>query len=139
MADVIKVLERARSMELEVSTQLEHIERLERIARRAHDSTAYAQQTVEKLARLEKQLNDCIDLMCDAKADALRYISFLTGEERSVIEGYYILAKNWQQLSYDLYMSERRVFMLRKSALEKLLKRYGGDIPQKKKKNAARA
>ena len=57
MADVIKVLERARSMELEVSTQLEHIERLERIARRAHDSTAYAQQTVEKLARLEKHFS----------------------------------------------------------------------------------
>ena len=112
---------------------------MERIARRAHDSTAYAQQTVEKLARLEKQLNDWIDLMCDAKADALRYISFLTGEERSVIEGYYILAKNWQQLSYDLYMSERRVFMLRKSALEKLLKRYGGDIPRGDGKNAARA
>lgn len=76
--------------------------------------------------------------MCDAKADALRYISFLTGEERSVIEGYYILAKNWQKLSYDLYMSERRVFMLRKSALEKLRKRYGGDIPRGDGKNAAR-
>ena len=139
MADIIKILERARSMELEVSTQLEHIERLERIAKRAHDSTAYAQQTVEKLARLERQLNDWIDLMCDAKADALRYISILTGEERSVIEGYYILAKNWQQLSYDLYMSERRVFMLRKSALEKLLKRYGGDIPRGDEKNAVRS
>ena len=75
--------------------------------------------------------------LADAKADALRLISFLTGEERSVIEGYYILAKSWQQLSYDLYMSERRVYMLRKSALTKLLNRYGGDIPTREKTGTA--
>lgn len=138
MADVIGILERARTMELEVSTQLEHIERLSRIAKRAHESSAYAQQTVEKLAQLEKQLNDAIDEMCDAKADALRYISFLTGEERSVIEGYYILGKNWQKLAYDLYMSERRIFLLRKSGLAKLQKRYGGSLPGNDARTAAK-
>lgn len=129
MSDVIGTLERARTMELEISTQVEHIERLHRIANRAQNSSEYAQEVVDKLARLERQLNDDIDRMCDAKADALRYISYLSGEERSVIEGYYILAKSWQQLSYDLYMSERRVYMLRKSGLNKLLKRFGGDFP----------
>ena len=63
--------------------------------------------------------------MCDAKAEALTYISFLTGEERAVIEGYFILAKIWQRLANDLYMSERRIFMLRKSGLDKLIRRYG--------------
>ena len=133
MPDIIGILERARSSEQEISTQLEHIERLHRISKRAQSSPEYARQSVEKLARLERQLNDAIDKMCDAKADALRLISFLTGEERSVIEGYYILAKSWQQLSYDLYMSERRVYMLRKSALTKLLNRYSGDIPTREK------
>ena len=137
MPDIIGILERARSSEQEISTQLEHIERLHRISKRAQSSPEYARQTVEKLARLERQLNDSIDKMCDAKADALRLISFLTGEERSVIEGYYILAKSWQQLSYDLYMSERRVYMLRKSALTKLLNRYGGDIPTREKTGTA--
>ena len=136
MPDIIRILERARSSEQEISTQLEHIERLHRISKRAQSSPEYARQTVEKLARLERQLNDSIDKMCDAK-DALRLISFLTGEERSVIEGYYILAKSWQQLSYDLYMSERRVYMLRKSALTKLLNRYGGDIPTREKTGTA--
>lgn len=129
MADVIAILERARVSEQEVSTQMEHIERLHRIARRAHESTAYAQQTIDKLTSLEIQLNNTIDKMVDAKADAIRLTSYLTGEERSVIEGYYILAKSWQQLSYDLYMSERRVYMLRKSGLAKLLDRYGGAPP----------
>ncbi len=129
MPDVIGALERARTMEQEISTQLEHIERLHRIAKRAQESSVYAQQTIDKLTRLERQLNDAVDLMCDAKADALRYISFLSGEERSIIEGYYILAKSWQQLSYDLYMSERRVYMLRKSGLAKLLDRFGGNAP----------
>lgn len=124
MPDVMSVLERARTMELEVETQLEHIQMLRRIANRARSSVEYAQSTAEKLARLERQVNSAIDEMCDAKALALRYISFLTGEERSVIEGYYILGKTWDQLSLSLYMSERRVYMLRKSAIAKLLKRY---------------
>lgn len=124
MPDVMSVLERARTMELEVETQLEHIQMLRRIANRARSSVEYAQSTAEKLARLERQVNSAIDEMCDAKALALRYISFLNGEERSVIEGYYILGKTWDQLSLSLYMSERRVYMLRKSAIAKLLKRY---------------
>lgn len=132
MPDVIGALERARTMEQEIQTQIEHIERLHRISRRAHQSTEIAQETVEKLAKLEHQLNDTIDRMCAAKADALRYTSYLSGEERSIIEGYYLLAKSWQQLALDLYMSERRVFLLRKSALDKLVKYYGGEPPAKK-------
>lgn len=135
MPDVMSVLERARTMELEVETQLEHIQMLRRIANRARSSVEYAQSTAEKLARLERQVNSAIDEMCDAKALALRYISFLTGEERSVIEGYYILGKTWDQLSLSLYMSERRVYMLRKSAIAKLLKRY--DCPPGNEKGTA--
>ena len=125
MADVTAVLERARTMELEIKTQIEHIEQLHRISKRAVESSAYARETVEKLARLEREVNSTIDRMCDAKAEALVYISWLSGEERAVIEGYYILGKSWQRLSNDLYMSERRVFLLRKSALDKLIRRYG--------------
>ncbi len=132
MPDIIAALERARSIELEINTQIEHIERLHRIAKRAQASHTDAQKSVEKLARLERQLNDTIDIMCDAKAEALRFISFLTGEERGVIEGYYILGKNWDRLALDLFMSERRVYMLRKSALTKLESRYNpaGPPPQ---------
>ena len=125
MADVIAVLERARTLELEIKTEIEHIEQLHRISKRAEQSSAYAKETVEKLARLEREVNDTIDRMCDAKKEALTYISYLTGEERSVIEGYYILAKSWQRLANDLYMSERRIFMLRKSGLDRLIRRYG--------------
>ena len=125
MADVIAVLERARTLELEIKTEIEHIEQLHRISMRAVQSSAYAKETVEKLARLEREVNDTIDRMCDAKKEALTYISYLTGEERSVIEGYYILAKSWQRLANDLYMSERRIFMLRKSGLDRLIRRYG--------------
>ena len=130
MPDVMGALQRARSMELEIQTQLEHIERLHRIANRAKNSSACAAETVEKLAGLERELNSAIDEMVDAKREALRYISYLSGEERSVIEGYYILAKNWQQLAFDLYMSDRRVFLLRKSGLSKLLDRFGGNPPE---------
>ena len=56
MADVIAVLERARSLELEIKTQIEHIEQLHRISKRAVESSAYARETVAKLARLHRAL-----------------------------------------------------------------------------------
>ena len=135
MPDVMGALQRARTMELEIQTQLEHIEMLHRIANRARKSSACAVETVEKLERLERDLNNTIDELCDAKREALKYISYLSGEERSVIEGYYILAKSWQQLSLDLYMSERRIFLLRKSGLSKLLDRFGGQPAQRSGKD----
>ena len=124
MADVMAVLERARLYELEISSQLEHIERLHRIAERAHDSTAYSQSIVEKLALLETELNAQIDRTVDAKLRALEYISILDGEERGVIEHYYILGENWDRIALKLFMSDRRVFLIRKRALGKLKKSY---------------
>ena len=35
-----------------------------------------------------------------------------------------------RELADDLYMSERRVFMLRKSGLTKLLNKFGGEPPK---------
>lgn len=125
MPDVMAALRRTRTMEQEIGIQIEHIERLHRIAARAGNSSSFAAETAEKLSHLERQLNKTIDEMCDAKREALEYISYLNGEERAVIEGYYILAKTWQKLSNELYMSERRMFMLRKSGLAKLVERYG--------------
>ena len=129
MPDVMSALQRARNSELEVQTQLEHIEMLHRIARRAGKLSTAAQMT-EKLAVLERELNTSIDILVDAKREALNYVSALSGEERCVIEGYYILGKNWAKLADDLYMSERRVFMLRKSGLTKLLNKFGGEPPK---------
>lgn len=127
MSDIIKLLERARAYELESGVQLEHIERLHRIAARVkndgRDGTEYAVKIAEKLAALEAELNRQIDLTVDAKREAIAAISFLEGEERAIIFDYYINAKNWQKIAYELYMSERRVYLLRKSALEKLEKR----------------
>lgn len=125
MADVLGALERARTMELEVRSQIEHIEQLHRIIKRASQSPEFAKRTLDKLTRLEREANDTIDVMCDAKREAIEYISWLSGEERSVLEGYFILGKSWQKLANDLYMSERRIFLLRKSGLDKLIDRFG--------------
>lgn len=117
---VIEVLEHARTCELEISVQLEHIERLHRIAARAQKSSDYSQRIMDKLENLEKALNEQIDRSVDAKEEALKYINTLTGEERAVIERYYILGETWEQISHKIYTSERRVYLLRKSALNKL-------------------
>ena len=117
---VLEILKRARRCELEISPQIEHVERLQRIARTVKGSRAYCETMLEKLAKLETEINVQIDKAVDAKRDALVYINKLSGEERGVIESYYILAKNWDQIAVDLYMSERRVYLIRKKALEKL-------------------
>lgn len=124
MADVMAALERARLYELEISAQLEHIERLHRIAARARESNAYSQSLAEKMAMLDTELNAHIDRTVEAKLTALQYISILEGEERAVIEHYYILGENWDRIAIKTFMSERRVFMLRKSAIAKLKNYY---------------
>lgn len=120
MTDIISVLERARQYELETGAQLEHIERLHRIMKRPQTNRSYAEKTVEKLARLEEELNRSIDLAADAKLEALGYINKLQGEERGVIEYYYILGYTWEKIADKMYMSDRRVFLIRKRALQRL-------------------
>ena len=126
MADFYEQLKLARACELEIGVQLEHIERLRRIAERAgRGSAEYAASVAEKLAALEKELNGHIDKTVDAKREALVYLSALSGEERAVMESYFFLGKDWAKIALDLAMSERRVFLLRKSAMNKLTELYG--------------
>ncbi len=120
MTQIMLILKRARQYELEVAAQLEHIERLHRIGRIARQSSEYALEIAEKLRRLERELNEQIDKAVDCKLKALNYISLLEGEENAVIYHYYILGEDWQKIADKLYTSERRVFMLRKSALARL-------------------
>ena len=135
MQDYIKALEDARSCEQQIGLQLEHIERLRRIARRTRESDyndkEYSVRICEKLAALEKELNEQVDLAVDAKRKALVYLSVLEGEEYSVIYGYYMLAKRWQSLADELYMSERRVYLLRKKAFDTLERHFGKESGKK--------
>lgn len=120
MTDCLKILKAAREAELEIQAELEHIERLHKILRLPHRSAEYAARMTEKLAELERMLNDCIDNACDRKREALVCLSVLTGSERTVLYRYYILGEDWRRISDAMYMSERSVFNLRKSALDKL-------------------
>lgn len=118
------ILKYARQSEAAVQTELEHIERLHRIMKLPNRSAEYAQNLAEKLAALERRLNRSIDLAVDRKNEALNILDKLSGDERTVLYQYYILAKEWQKVAEDIYMSERNVYKLRKSAVEKLEKLY---------------
>ncbi len=146
MEKIMALLERARAFELETQVQLEHIERLRRIAastrKNVYASEDYSARIVEKLAALEAEMNAQVDRTVDAKRNALVYLSFLEGEERSVIESYYSLGKSWAEIAEKLYMSERRVFLLRKSALERIERHFcknknGGKDDGNRNKNKA--
>lgn len=117
-------LKYARQSEMTVRTELEHIERLHRIMRLPNRSDEYAQNLAEKLAALEKRLNRSVDTAVDRKNQALNILDRLSGDERTVLYQYYILAKDWQKVAEDTFMSERNVYKLRKKAVEKLTTLY---------------
>ena len=124
MINFMDKLKYARQSELEIQAELEHIERLHRILKLPGRSAEYAQGLAEKLAALEKRLNKSIDTAVNRKNEALNLLDHLSGDERTVLYQYYILAKDWHKIADEMYMSERCVYNLRKKAIEKLAARY---------------
>ena len=124
MTDFMDKLKYARQSELEIQAELEHIERLHRIMKLPGRSAEYAGRLAEKLAALEKRLNKSIDTAVDRKNEALNLLEALSGDERTVLYQYYILAKEWQKIAEEMYLSERSVYNLRKKAIDKLAARY---------------
>lgn len=120
----LELLKKARECELCVQAELEHIERLHRIMKTSGKSQRYAQQIAEKLARLEAELNAEIDKAVDIKREALCVLSILNGNERTVLYRYYILGEDWNMIADKMFFSERQVYYYRKSALEKINKKY---------------
>ena len=124
MTDFMDKLKYARQYELEIQAELEHIERLHRIMKLPGRSAEYAQGLAEKLAALEKRLNKSIDAAVDRKNEALNLLDCLSGDERTVLYQYYILAKDWQRIADEMYLSERNVYNIRKKAINRLAARY---------------
>ena len=124
MTDFMDKLKYARQCELEIQSELEHIERLHRIMKLPGRSAEYAQGLAKKLAALEERLNKSIDTAVDRKNEALNLLDCLSGDERTVLYQYYILAKDWQKIADEMYMSDRNVYNLRKKAIDKLAARY---------------
>lgn len=122
--EFLEILKAAREAEMEITAELEQIERLHRIMRNTGHSLAYAQSLVENLAQFEEELNANIDRAVDAKREALKVLSALHGDERTVLYQHYILAKDWRKISDEMYISERQVFNLRKKALDSLKGHY---------------
>lgn len=120
----VGILKAAREAEMEITAELEQIERLHRIMRNTGHSLAYAQSLAENLAKFEEELNANIDRAVDAKREALKVLSVLHGDERTVLYQHYILAKDWRKIADEMYISERQVFNLRKKALDSLSRHY---------------
>lgn len=127
MRIVDELLQPARGQELASQAHLEHIDRLQRIIwrfGRNNGTPEQAMDVIKKLEAEENQLNESIDRLVNYRAKALKYIEQLSGEEHAVIFRYYISGESWERISEKTFMSERRVYMLRKSALKKLENLY---------------
>ena len=120
----VEILKAAREAEMEITAELEQIERLHRIMRNTGHSLAYAQTLAENLAKFEEELNANIDRAVDAKREGLKVLSALHGDERTILYQYYILAKEWRKIADEMFISERQVFNLRKKALDSLNRHY---------------
>jgi len=124
---ILMVLERARQNELELCAQVEHIERLHRIMNMPRLNRDNSEKYLSKLTQLEQRLNEQIDNSVAAKNEALSLVEILTGEERGVIESYFIRGKTWEQIADKMYMSDRRVFLIRKKALRRIARKIEED------------
>lgn len=123
MRIVDELLQPAREQELVSQAHLENIDMLRRIISRFGKSNGTAEgamKVIERLEAEENQLNASIDRLVDYRARALRYIEKLHGEEHAVIFRYYISGESWQKIADKTFMCERRVYLLRRSALKKL-------------------
>lgn len=129
MRIVNELLQPAREQELVSQAHLENIDMLQRIISRFRKNNGTAEEAMKILDRLEaeeNQLNASIDRLVDYRARALKYIEQLHGEEHAVIFRYYISGESWQKIADKTFMCERRVYLLRRSALKKLEKIYTG-------------
>ena len=120
MSRGIETLKAARSAEMEVRGLMEELERLHRVMQFPCSSGEKAAELSEKLAKIEKHLNIAIDSAVDRKREALSLLSRLKDDEREVLFRHYILCHNWVKISMDLFISERQVYNIRKTALAKL-------------------
>ena len=83
---------------------------------------------LRKLALEEEQLNRGIDSLLDCREPALKYINQLKGDEYTVIYRYYIIGQTWEKIAAEIYFSERKVYLNRRSALNKLEKIYNLEV-----------
>lgn len=121
MDDVMTTLERARNIEQEVMAIVKHIERLKKILSAAlyispDNKALYEDRLNGLISELEKRLEE----YCEIKRKALEIVNRLTGDERAVIERYYLLGQLYKQIMIEMHWSERQIFLLRKRALKKL-------------------
>lgn len=128
MKIVDNILQPAREQELAAQACISHISRLQRIIERLTScegsNREVMTETLDKLRKAEDQLNRHIDRLVDYRETALKYLEKLAGEEYAVIYRYYIKGENWQKIAAETFMSERRVYMLRSSALNILESLY---------------
>ena len=128
MTDFREILKAARRSEFEIRAELEHIERIHRILKIPGRPLKYVEELSKKLAVLEEQLNNNIDETVYRKREALEILSVLMGDERTVLYRYYILGDDWRQIAEKLYISERQAFNIRRSAMNKLEKRFAARL-----------
>ena len=127
---VDEVLQPVRANELTAQSLMSQIEQADRIIRKYTGMTLgkpaekIVTDTLEKLGKYEQRLNACIDVLVERREHAEKYLNTLDGEEHAVIYAYYFAGKAWRKIAAETYMSDRRVFLLRKRALDKLEQAY---------------
>lgn len=82
---------------------------------------------LHNIIELQKEINDDIDALVDAKRHWRQALSLLCGLDRAVIEKYYFEAKTWEQTAVELEKDYRWIMRVHGRAL----KRLSGKISEK--------
>ena len=130
--EVREFLERARYINMEIDSKLEHVTALRHLACKVYHTFSETppsgtpdpkrmENVIIRFVDLEKEVDETIDRLVDIKGCIMKAIRKLDDpKERIVLELRYLALKDWPEIAEKMKLQLRRVYQIHRDALAHL-------------------
>ena len=130
--EVREFLERARYINMEIDSKLEHVTALRHLACKVNNTFSETppsgtpdpkrmENVIIRFVDLEKEVDETIDHLVDIKGSIMKAIRKLDDpKERIVLELRYLAFKDWPEIAEKMMLQPRRVYQIHRDALSHL-------------------
>jgi DNA-directed RNA polymerase specialized sigma subunit len=130
--EVREFLERARYINMEIDSKLEHVTALRHLACKVNNTFSETppsgtpdpkrmENVIIRFVDLEKEVDETIDHLVDIKGSIMKAIRELNDpKERIVLELRYLAFKDWPEIAEKMKLQPRRVYQIHQDALAHL-------------------
>ena len=123
--EVREFLERARYINMEIDSKLEHVTALRHLACKVNNTFSETPPSgtpdPTRMVDLEKEVDEAIDHLVDIKGSIMKAIRKLDDpKERIVLELRYLAFKDWPEIAEKMKLQPRRVYQIHRDALAHL-------------------